>query len=117
MLANIAVVVVHEFHAFELGVGCEVFGIDRTEDGLPWSDSAVVGAEPGAVRSSNDFTLEPRYGLERLAEADLIALPAVSDRRLLGQTYPEDLLQALRDAVGRGARVLSVCSGAFILGE
>jgi transcriptional regulator GlxA family with amidase domain len=117
MLWNIAVVVVHEFHAFEFGVVCEVFGFDRTEDGLPAYDFAVVGGEPGALRSSNDFTLEPRYGLERLAEADLIALPAVSDRRLLGQQYPEDLLQALRDAVGRGARVLSVCSGAFILGE
>jgi transcriptional regulator GlxA family with amidase domain len=117
MLSSVAVVVVHEFHAFEFGVVCEVFGIDRTEDGLPTYDFAVVGGEPGPLRSSNDFTLEPRYGLERLAEADLIAVPAVGDRRGPGQPYPEDLLQALRDAVDRGSRVLSVCSGAFILGE
>jgi transcriptional regulator GlxA family with amidase domain len=115
-LSNVAVVVVNDFHPFEFGVICEVFGIDRTEEGLPAYDFAVVGAEPGPLRSYNDFTLQPRHGLERLAEADLIALPAVSDRRVGTHQYPEPLLRELRDAVGRGARVLSVCSGAFILG-
>jgi transcriptional regulator GlxA family with amidase domain len=115
-LSNVAVVVVNDFHPFEFGVICEVFGIDRTEEGLPAYDFAVVGAEPGPLRSYNDFTLQPRHGLERLAEADLIALPAVSDRRVGKHQYPEPLLRELRDAVGRGARVLSVCSGAFILG-
>jgi transcriptional regulator GlxA family with amidase domain len=116
-LSNVAVVVVHDFHPFEFGVVCEVFGIDRTEDGLPAYDFAVVGAEPGPLRSSNDFTIQPRHGLERLAEADLIALPAISDRRVGRCQYPDALLKALRDAVDRGVRVLSVCSGAFILGE
>jgi transcriptional regulator GlxA family with amidase domain len=115
-LSNVAVVVVNDFHPFEFGVICEVFGIDRTEEGLPAYDFAVVGAEPGPLRSYNDFTLQPRHGLERLAEADLIALPAVSDGRVGQHQYPEPLLQELRDAIGRGARVLSVCSGAFILG-
>jgi transcriptional regulator GlxA family with amidase domain len=114
-LSNVAVVLVHDFRPFEFGVICEVFGIDRTEDGLPAYDFAVVGGEPGPLRADNDFTIEPRHGLERLAEADLIALPAVGDR---GQReYPPALLQALRGAIDRGARVLSVCSGAFILGE
>jgi transcriptional regulator GlxA family with amidase domain len=115
-LSNIAVVVVSDFHPFEFGVICEVFGIDRTEEGLPAYDFAVVGGEPGPLRSYNDFTLQPRHGLERLAEADLIALPAVSDGRVGKHQYAEPLLQELRDAVDRGARVLSVCSGAFILG-
>ncbi len=110
-------VVVNDFHPFEFGVICEVFGIDRTGDGLPGYDFAVVGGEPGPLRSYNDFTLQPRHGLERLAQADLIALPAVSDSRLGEHEFPQELLQALRDAVRRGARVLSVCSGAFILGE
>ena len=116
-LSNIAVVVVNDFHPFEFGVVCEVFGIDRVEDGLPAYEFGVVGGEPGPVRSSNDFTIQPRFGLERLAAADLIALPAVSDGRVARHGYPEPLLQALRDAIDRGARVLSVCSGAFILGE
>ena len=126
MLRNVAVVVVNGFLPFEFGTICEVFGLDRTDDGLPSYDFAVVAGEPAPIRAQIDFTIEPRFGLERLAEADLIALPAVADERLAqlnGRSgaaprgFREDLLDALRRAVGRGARVLSVCSGAFILGE
>jgi transcriptional regulator GlxA family with amidase domain len=117
VLENVAVVVLHDFLPFEFGVICEVFGMDRTGDGLPAYDFAVVGGEPGPLRSANDFTMQPRYGLDRLREADLIALPALGTRRLTTHQYPEELLAALRAAVDRGARVLSVCSGAFILGE
>jgi transcriptional regulator GlxA family with amidase domain len=131
MLRNVAVVVVNGFHPFEFGTICEVFGVDRTDDGLPPYEFAVVAGEPAPVRSHLDFTIQPSAGLERLAEADLIALPAVDDGRLgfpaagpdrktadrdTGR-FPADLLEALRRAVDRGARVLSVCSGAFILGE
>ena len=124
MLQNVAVVVLDGFEPFELGVLCEVFGTDRTDEGLPGYDFAVVAGEPPPLRAL-DFTIQPTHGLERLEEADLIALPAVSDERLRldacapgphGQ-FPEDLAEALRRAVDRGARVLSVCSGAFILGE
>ena len=117
MLRNVAVVVLNEFHPFEFGVICEVFGIDRSEEGLPTYDFAVVGGEPGPLRSSNEFTMQTRFGLERLAEADLIALPAVSDYRVGWRQYPEPLLAELRSAADRGTRLLSVCSGAFILGE
>jgi len=131
MLRNVAVVVVDDFLPFEFGTICEVFGVDRSDDGLPSYDFAVVAGEPPPLRAL-DFTIHPTCGLERLEEADLIALPAVSDRRfsLVGaqpvpagsgpvapRQFPEDLLEALRRAVRRGTRVLSVCSGAFILGE
>jgi transcriptional regulator GlxA family with amidase domain len=117
MLRNVAVVVLNDFAPFEFGVICEVFGIDRSEEGLPVYDFAVVAGEPGPVSSRNDFTIQPRYGLERLAEADLIAVPAIGESRLVRRQYPEPLLAELRGAVDRGARLLSVCSGAFILGE
>jgi transcriptional regulator GlxA family with amidase domain len=124
MLRNVAVVVVNGFLPFEFGTVCEVFGIDRSDDGLPRYDFAVVAGEPPPLRAL-DFTIQPSHGLARLAEADLIALPAVSDQRLRQDAcapgpdhpFPEDLLEALRRAVDRGARVLSVCSGAFILGD
>jgi transcriptional regulator GlxA family with amidase domain len=124
MLRNVAVVVVNGFLPFEFGTVCEVFGVDRSDDGLPRYDFAVVAGEPPPLRAL-DFTIQPSHGLERLAEADLIALPAVSDQRLRqdacapgpDRPFPEDLLEALRRAVDRGARVLSVCSGAFILGD
>jgi transcriptional regulator GlxA family with amidase domain len=115
MLGNVAVVVLSEFLPFEFGVICEVFGIDRSEDGLPVYEFSVVAGEPGPIRSSNDFELVPRHGLDRLAGADLIALPAMSDRRMAG--FPAALLASLREAASHGARMLSICSGAFILGE
>ncbi len=135
VLRNVAVVVVNGFLPFEFGTICEVFGVDRADDRLPSYEFAVVAGEPPPVRAHNDFTIHPACGLERLEEADLIALPAVDDDRLsiyagqprlaggpgagpgTPQKFPEDLLAALRRAVDRGARVLSVCSGAFILGE
>ena len=131
MLRNVAVVVVNGFLPFEFGTICEVFGVDRADDRLPSYEFAVVAGEPPPLRAHNDFTIHPSCGLERLEEADLIALPAVDDDRLsiyagqsrpaagpdAPQKFPEDLLAALRRAVDRGARVLSVCSGAFILGE
>src|SRR5580658_5604450 len=129
MLRNVAVVLVNGFLPFEFGTVCEVFGVDRTDDGLPSYDFAVVAGESPPLRATLDFTISTACGLERLAAADLIALPAVGDDRLglhAGQTltptagspgFPEALLEALRRAVSRGAKVLSVCSGAFILGE
>ena len=129
MLRNVAVVLVNGFLPFEFGTICEVFGVDRTDDGLPSYDFAVVAGEPPPLRATLDFTISTARGLERLAAADLIALPAVGDDRLglhAGQAltgragspgFPEALLEALRQAVSRGAKVMSVCSGAFILGE
>jgi transcriptional regulator GlxA family with amidase domain len=118
MLKNVAVVVLDDFSPFELGVVCEVFGSDRSDDGLPVYDFAVVAGEPGPLRSDTGFTLQTPFGLDRISEADLIAVPAMSGdlARCANGQLPEPLLAALRDGVDRGARVLSVCTGAFILG-
>src|SRR5258708_22234982 len=115
MLRNVAVVVLNEFAPFEFGVVCEVFGIDRSEEGLPVYDFAVVAGESGPLRSRNEFTIQPRFGLERLAEADLIALPAISETRLGPRQYPQALLAELRAALDPGAPLLSVCRRAVIL--
>ena len=55
MLSNVAAVVLDEFEPFELGVVCEVFGTDRTGDGLPSYDFAVVAGEvkPRGSRETN----------------------------------------------------------------
>jgi transcriptional regulator GlxA family with amidase domain len=113
---NVAVVVLDGFAPFELGVACEVFGIDRTDDGLPAYDFAVVAGEPGTLRSEAGFTLQTDSGLERLRAADLVIVPAHADHRCDRGDWPPALLAALRDVVDRGARVLSICSGAYILG-
>jgi transcriptional regulator GlxA family with amidase domain len=119
MLRNVAAVIVDGFTPFELGVVCEVFGVDRSDDGLPRYDFAVVAGEPAPLRSSAGFTVDTPFGLDRLAAADLVVVPAVCDERLYeqdGPQFPAPLISALQDAVGRGGRVLSVCTGAFALG-
>src|SRR3712207_309090 len=98
MIRNVAVPVCHGTSPFELGVICEVFGIDRSESGLPTYDFALVAVDEPPIRSKSGFTIDTPYRLDRLAEADLIAVPAWPD-----DTHaPEPLLQALRDAVARG---------------
>ncbi|MFI2346943.1 helix-turn-helix domain-containing protein [Streptomyces sp. NPDC019443] len=114
MLKNVAAVLLNDVHPFELGVLSEVFGYDRSDDGLPVYDFAAVSAEGPALPTHAGFTISTPYGLERLADADLIAIPASGS--YTAREYPEELLAALRSAVDRGARVLSVCTGAFVLG-
>jgi transcriptional regulator GlxA family with amidase domain len=118
MLRDVAAVVLDGFTAFEFGVLCEVFGSDRTDDGLPAYDFSLVAGEPGPIRSEHGFSVAVPFDLKRLATADLIAVGAVSERRLGSgvPVFPEPLLAALRAAAGRGAAVLSVCTGAFVLG-
>jgi transcriptional regulator GlxA family with amidase domain len=117
MLNNVAVVVLDRFTPFELGVVCEVFGTDRSDDGLPGYDFAVVAGEPGPLRAeSGGFAVQTPFGLDRLEQADLVAVTAVAEHRIRPPEFPEPLLAALRRCCARGARVLSVCTGAFVLG-
>ncbi|WP_181766291.1 GlxA family transcriptional regulator [Streptomyces albidus (ex Kaewkla and Franco 2022)] len=114
MLKNVAVALTHGVNAFELGVAAEVFGMDRSGQGLPVYDFALVAAEPPPIRATPAFTIGTTHGIDRLADADLIVVPA--GENYLECEFPERLLTALRAAVDRGAWVLSVCSGAFVLG-
>lgn len=112
VLYDVAAVVCDGFAAFELGVVCEVFGLDRTDQGLPGYDFAVVAAEEPPLTSGQGFRLDTDHRLDRVASADLLCIPAW---RSVEERPPEVLLEAVRAAVDRGARVLSVCSGAFVL--
>jgi transcriptional regulator GlxA family with amidase domain len=128
MLRDVAAVVLNGYAPFEFGVVCEVFGIDRSDEDLPVYDFAVVAGEPGPIWSRNQFSIQTEHGLDRLERADLIALPAMADDTVLPhppagpgerpqpREFPEPLLAALRRAADRGTRVLSICSGAFLLG-
>jgi len=116
MLTNVAAVVLNGFGAFELGVVSEVFGVDRTSDGLPGYDFAVVAGEPGPLRSSVGFVMDAPDGLDRLNAADLVAVLPAGDDRCKCADWPEPMLAALNQAVDRGAQVLSICTGAFALG-
>ena len=111
-LTNVVAIVSDGFAAFELGVVCEVFGLDRSDQGLPRYDFAVVAAEPPPLLSGQGYRLDTDHRLDRVAEADLVCIPAW---RSIDETPPDEFLDVVRAAVDRGARVLSVCSGAFVL--
>lgn len=109
---TVAVVVFDGVSPFEFAVACEVFGIDRSADvGSPWYRFVVCGAAPVGtpITAKTGFTIGTRYGLEALRRADSILVPAGDAER------NEALLDALRRAHDRGARIMSVCTGAFVL--
>jgi transcriptional regulator GlxA family with amidase domain len=112
---TVAAVVANDLSPFEFAVACEVFGIDRSDDvGFPWYRFLVCGADPSPITTKTGFTLNAPYGLEGLRRADTIVVPASG--HLAGSTSEnERLLDALRRAHRRGARIMSVCSGAFVL--
>jgi transcriptional regulator GlxA family with amidase domain len=97
---------------FELAVVCEVFGLDRTTEGLPGFDFAVCAIDRPPLRTGAGFVIDTAHGLERLESADLVAIPAWNP---IDKPVPAPLIAALRRAMVRGARVMSVCSGAFVL--
>ncbi len=111
---NVATVVLDGVHPFELGVLCEVFGLDRSDEGLPVYDFAVVSAEGQVLTTHAGFRILVEEDLDRLEEADLVAVPAGDSYAV--RDFPPAMLAALNRAVDRGATVLSVCSGAFALG-
>ena len=114
MLKTVAALVMDGSAAFELGVVCEVFGIDRRDDGVPAFDFRVCGEHPGRPLRSTGFGIVPTHGLEAVLDADLIVVPAVAGEPSI---WPPAILQTLRAAVERGAILLSVCSGAYLLAE
>ncbi|TRW43514.1 GlxA family transcriptional regulator [Georgenia yuyongxinii] len=112
MITNVAAIVYDGVAPFELGVVCEAWGTDRSADGLPTFDFAVCTPRPGAVTTNAGFGLQVPHDLARAAEADLVVVPAVPRHN----EVPSDVVEALRAAYTRGARIMSVCSGAFALG-
>ena len=112
VLQNIAVPVLAPVPAFELGVVCEAFGLDRAPPGLPSYDFAVCGEQAAPVPTTSGFSVVPRYDLSRLAEADLIIVLAAAPPT---PPPPAALVAQLHDAVARGATVASACTGAFVL--
>ncbi|MEV6773298.1 helix-turn-helix domain-containing protein [Nocardia sp. NPDC051030] len=117
MLSKVSVVLNDRLAMFEFGVVCEVFGLDRTADGLPGFDFRVCGAEPGKPLNSSSpgISVTPQYGLEELLDSDLVAIPAFPFSA--GMALDQSIVDAVRDAAQRGATVLTVCSGAFLAGE
>ncbi|TNC43586.1 GlxA family transcriptional regulator [Mumia zhuanghuii] len=117
MIRTVAALVLDDVATFELGIACEVFGIDRTEDGVPPFDFRICGPEAGVpLRLSVGSSVVPERGLDGLHGADLVIV--VPSWRGSGEELTDldpEILHALRAAHADGAIMLSLCSGAFIL--
>jgi AraC family transcriptional activator FtrA len=109
---TVAVLAYDGMSPFETGIVTEVFGLPRPELEVPWYDLTVCAERPGPLGIVGGATIHTRYGLDVFASAQTLIVPGVSDVR--GECSPE-LVAALRLAHGRGARVVSICSGAFAL--
>lgn len=115
-IRSVAAVVGTRVAAFELGIACQVFGLDRADDGLPTYDFRVCGARTGRVPTTSGFDVDVPHDLDAVAAADLVVVPAWPDL----DTRPDPAAaaavdDAIRSAHDRGAVLLSVCSGAFAL--
>jgi transcriptional regulator GlxA family with amidase domain len=113
-ITNVAVPVADGVAPFEVGIACELFGLDRSEQGLPRYEFGLASVPGGAVRTTAGHRIAPDHGIERLAEADLIVLVAGS-----WVEAPPDraLVEHLYDARDRGAHLMAICRGAFVLAE
>ncbi|WP_435864381.1 helix-turn-helix domain-containing protein [Streptomyces phaeochromogenes] len=100
------VTLLEETSLFELAVPCAVFA------GEGYQLTLCATAPGGTQRAPGGLRLEAEHGLESLREADLIVVPACM---MDGYEPPVALLDALREAHARGARIASLCSGAFVL--
>ncbi|WP_426105821.1 transcriptional regulator FtrA [Massilia sp. TSP1-1-2] len=97
---------------FEFGCAVELFALERPELGVEWYQFAVCAIEPGPIRAAGGITIVAPHDATLLALADTIVIPGWRDA---DEAPPPALLQQLRDAHARGARLCSICSGVFIL--
>jgi AraC family transcriptional activator FtrA len=97
---------------FEFGLAAEVFGLDRPEMGSGWYRFASAAIEPGPLRAQGGLRVMTDGGMELLDAADMIIVPGW---RGIDAPVPDDLLARLITAHRRGCRLVSICSGAFVL--
>jgi transcriptional regulator GlxA family with amidase domain len=109
---TVATVVPPRVSMFELAVACEVFGLDRRDLVDPWYRHLVCAGGPPPLVSPEGIVVDAPYGLDDVAAADTVLIPGWPYTRC---PPGDELLEALRRAHARGARLMSVCTGAFVL--
>src|SRR3954447_60729 len=111
-MRTVAAVIDEGALTFDLSIPCEVFGLDRSDIADPWYEFRLVAAGQRRIRTQTGFVLEAPFGLDGLRGAHTIVVPGWSDPAV--EPAPA-LVAALRRAHARGVRIVSVCTGAFVL--
>lgn len=109
-MSTVALAVADGILHFELALAYEIFSSAPPTPVERWYELVICAA--GTVRADGRFLLEPDCGLDRLAQADTVIVPGWAD---VDVDPPADLVDAVRAAHEAGARVASLCTGAFVL--
>lgn len=112
MTHRVAILAYDRLCTFEFGCAVELFALARPELGVDWYRHVVCAVEAGPLRAMGGVQVTTRHGLASLRQVDTIVIPGWRDA---AERPPEPLLQALRAAARRGARLCSICSGVFVL--
>src|SRR5215813_2882104 len=96
---------------FELGIVSEVFGLSRPELNVPWYEFRVFSLDRAPLRDTGGIRVQAPHGMGVLRSAGTIIVPGWH----VDEAPPEALLRRLRRAHARGARLVSICSGVFVL--
>ncbi|QLD11594.1 helix-turn-helix domain-containing protein [Microbacterium oleivorans] len=110
---SVACIVQPGFAPFEFGLACEAFGLDRSDDGIPNFDFRIVAPDPGVVPANMGFSINVESDLGFADEADLVVITPIP--RSAWNHVDERVSAVVRRAVERGAWVLTVCSGSFVV--
>ncbi|MFC7304279.1 helix-turn-helix domain-containing protein [Streptomyces monticola] len=109
-MTTVALAVTDGMPLFELGIPCAIFG-PGNPDAVAAGYELTVCAPPDA-RIGGWLRAEAVSGLDELSQADIVIVPACDSAM---HHPPADLVAAVREAHDRGARVASICTGAFVL--
>lgn len=108
----VAIVACHGQGLFEFGCAVGLFAPVRPELGVAWYRTQLCAGEPGALRMLGGTQVQLPYALDTVDDADIIVIPGWREP---SERPPQALLDTLIRAHGRGARIASICSGAFVL--
>ncbi|MBP2474086.1 transcriptional regulator GlxA family with amidase domain [Crossiella equi] len=113
---RVAMLVLDHAAGVDLGVPPQVFRCAADEDGRQLYETRVCTPDGGPVRASAGYQVLPEHGLEAFAWADTVIACGVHDGpAVVDGVVAEEVAEAFRTAASAGKRVLSICTGAFVL--
>jgi transcriptional regulator GlxA family with amidase domain len=111
---RVAILVLDQVVAFDLAVPCQVFGAAQLSNDQPAYEARVCGPRSVAVTTGaqTQFRLAPPWPLEEILQADTVVVPGLQN---LDYVPSPRVVSLLKKAAGRGVRIASICTGAFVL--